>query len=93
MFVNANVPSFCSLEPSAYQARLAEFMALMLRYEGRVVRTGRETRLRFAAVPGLREELTRLAALERDCCSSFDFAIKDQDGEVSFDVSGWLTAA
>ena len=50
--------------------------------------TDQGQRLEFRAEPGVEEELTKLAALERECCAFADWTVHGGNGNVALDIRG-----
>jgi hypothetical protein len=77
----------CTLDSDAMAIRMAEFAQL---FQASLV--GRETtsagiRFRFAAGPGVEDQIRDLARREQTCCSFFNFAIEVHDDEVWWDAA------
>jgi DNA-binding transcriptional MerR regulator len=80
-------PIACTLDIDGMALRMSEFGQLF-----RESLVGRETtsdgiRFRFAAGPGVEEQIRNLARREQSCCSFFAFAIELQGDEVWWDAT------
>lgn len=83
----AAAPIACTLDSEAMGVRMAEFAQLF-----RASLVGREPtpdgiRFRFAAGPGVEDQIRDLARREQTCCSFFNFAIGVHDHEVWWDAT------
>jgi len=80
-------PIACTLDSDAMADRMTEFAQLF----GDAL-VGREPtadgiRFRFAAGPGVADQIRDLARREQTCCSFFSFAIEVHDDEVWWDAT------
>ena len=87
MTANEPAPIACTLDSDAMTDRMIEFAQLF-----RDTLVGRETtsagiRFRFAAGPGVEDQIRDLARREQTCCSFFNFAIEVHDAEVWWDAT------
>ena len=85
---SATPPIACTLDSDAMADRMTEFAQLF----GDAL-VGREPtpdgiRFRFAAGPGVEDQIRDLARREQTCCSFFSFAIEVHDREVWWDATG-----
>lgn len=79
-------PAFCSLDRAAYTERMAQIMAMMLKFEGRVENAGEGKVLRFKHGEGLKPALEWLIAAERSCCSALVLELEEGDEEYALHV-------
>lgn len=82
------VPELCSLQPAAFEERMAEVAALMQTYGGVAERTPDGVALRFEMGEGLRAALDALAEKERSCCAALKFTVTEEAGSISFLIGG-----
>jgi len=82
------VPEVCSLQPGAFQERMAEIAALMQAFGGVAERTPDGVALRFKKGEGLRAALDTLAEKERSCCATLEFTVTEEAGWISFAIGG-----
>jgi ABC-type phosphonate transport system ATPase subunit len=79
-FEPAELPVACSLDASEGSQRLADWRALSERGDASVRREPGQITIRYRHGAGVVEELDRLAAAERRCCSFADWrVIHDRD--------------
>jgi hypothetical protein len=74
------VPVACTLGQDDGQVRMRRWRALGAAADPRAQRSGHRLEMRYAPGPGIREELERLAAAERQCCSFVTWEVR-LDGE------------
>ena len=82
------IPIACTLSADDAERRVAEWSDL--RREHLI---GRDdlldgVRLRFAAQPGLEDDVRALAAAEAECCAFLTLDVAGDDGEVRLEVTG-----
>jgi hypothetical protein len=77
----------CSLTAAEMPERLRRWRVLTERALVARDATASGVQLRFRAEPGVAEELTELAALERDCCGFASFQVTSTPGAVTLDVT------
>lgn len=82
------VPEVCSLQPAAFQERMAEIAALIQAYGGAAERTPGGVALRFKMKEGLRASLDALAEKERSCCTTLEFTVTEEAASISFRIDG-----
>ena len=83
------IPIVCDMTdaPDTTEERLAEYRRLFgTDLIGRE-RTEVGIRFRFAARDGLADEIRDLAAREKACCAFFDFDIRENGDEITWDAS------
>lgn len=83
------VPIVCDMTdaPDTTEERLAEYRRL---FDADLVgreRTDTGIRFRFQAREGLAEEIRDLAAREKACCAFFEFDVREQVDEITWDAS------
>jgi hypothetical protein len=79
---DAPVPIACSLAASAAQDRESQWHALLSRSLIRRVPAPGGMRMDLRALPGVRQELERLIAAERDCCPFMTMSVETTDQAV-----------
>ena len=67
----------CSLEGGAFAQRMAEIMALLLRFGGQVEKSDCGAVLRFARREALKPALENLIEAERSCCPTLTFQLEE----------------
>jgi len=77
----------CTLDDHDRASRQERWLALGSRALLAAETTGRGLRLAFAAEPGVRDELGRLAELERECCAFAAWTVEEHGDRVVLDVS------
>ena len=78
----------CSLQQRQLVERRQRWQALAARAALDIAANERGLRLIFHAERGVEEELSELAALERECCSFADWSVRPTDGEIVLEISG-----
>jgi hypothetical protein len=78
----------CSLREGELAERRSRWHALQTAAGAERVRTARGMRLTFRTDPGVGEELQRLVALERDCCSFADWSLRPDGARLVLHVTG-----
>jgi hypothetical protein len=78
----------CSLEPGNRTLRAAQWRALTARSLEHAGPTDRGVRLVFEAGPGVTEELSSLADLERECCAFAAWSVRPSGGQLILEVTG-----
>jgi hypothetical protein len=73
------VPIACSLNADAAGARESEWRALLSRTLISTACARRGARVELRALPGVRQELERLVAAERDCCPFMTLSVETAD--------------
>jgi hypothetical protein len=83
---NFEIPIACSLSATDARTRIADWKHLLDR--AAVTRTPVEggTRVALAPLDGVREELGRLLAAERECCPFLDFELEDSEGVLAVTI-------
>jgi hypothetical protein len=83
---NFDVPAACSLSATDARTRKADWQRLIERAV--VTRTPVEggTRVALAPLDGVRAELERLVAAERECCPFLDFELDEADGVLAVTI-------
>lgn len=77
----------CTLSPDELSVRGQRWQRLRDRAAVEVVTIDAGLRLRFAAGPGIEQELRELAGLERECCSFAEWNVAAGGGAVWLDVT------
>jgi hypothetical protein len=72
-------PIACSLNADAAGDRETEWRALLSRALISTACARRGTRVKLRALPGVRQELERLVAAERDCCPFMTMSVATTD--------------
>ena len=78
----------CSLDGDDQVRRLREIAELRQRALLEARETPAGLRMRFAARPGIRQELERLIEIESRCCSFLRFELEGSDEELVLEVGG-----
>ena len=71
----AHLPVACALGPEDGRARVHRWQLLAATAAPQARRSGHRLEVRYAPAPGVAEELERLVAAERECCSFVAWAI------------------
>ncbi len=82
------VPEVCSLQPGAFQERMAEIAALMQAFGGGAERTPDGVALRFRRGEGLRAALDALVEKERSCCATLEFTVAEAASSTTLVIRG-----
>jgi hypothetical protein len=77
-----SIPIACSLSADAVEDREAQWRELLSRALIRRVRAPGGVRIELRALPGVRRELERLVAAERDCCPFMTMSVETTDDQV-----------
>jgi hypothetical protein len=87
------IPVACSLSATDARTRLADWERLLER--AAVTRTPVEggTRVALAPLDGVRAELDRLVAAERECCPFLDFEVEEGGGVLAVTIPAEADAA
>jgi len=89
-----DAPAACTLEGARVPERAASFRTLFSQHHIRSERLeGGVRRWRFAAAPGVLEEITRLAEAEHGCCGFMTFNISAVGAELWWDMQASEEAA
>jgi len=82
-----SAPIACSLAESDLANRQDRWLQLWQRAAVDAVATSNGLQLLFRAAPGVEEELSQLAALERDCCAFAEWSVRARGKELLLDVT------
>jgi hypothetical protein len=83
------LPAACTLGPADGAQRLEEWRRLSATTGLGQQLTGRKLTLRFRDLPGVREELGRLIAAERECCAFLGWGVAASvEGELHVHITG-----
>ncbi|HEY1595818.1 MAG TPA: hypothetical protein VGF74_10520 [Thermoleophilaceae bacterium] len=77
---NFDVPIACSLSATDARTRKADWERLLRRAATTRTPVAGGTRIALAPLEGVRAELERLVAAERECCPFLDFDVDDAGG-------------
>lgn len=81
------VPTACTLDTDHARRRVARWHALSERAQPTVTQPGPDImQVHYPMAPGVIAELTRLAALEAECCGLLTFAVQEAGHEVILTV-------
>lgn len=80
------VPIACTLTSSGLAAQGERWRQLAARAMTERAETADGLRIRFRAGPGVEEELRALVAVENECCSWAEWAVRTGRGQVVLDV-------
>lgn len=75
------LPAACTLGPQHGASRLRRWQELEQRAAPMATLDGGRLEVRYAAGPGVADELAELAAAEQDCCSFVDWQVTTPDGQ------------
>jgi hypothetical protein len=76
------MPIACSLRADAAGDRESQWRELLSRAAVRCARASGGARIELRALPGVRRELERLVAAERDCCPFMTMSVETTDDQV-----------
>jgi hypothetical protein len=80
--IDASLAIACSLRGDAARGRESQWHELLARAAVRHARAPGRVRIELRALPGVRRELERLVAAERDCCSFMTMSVETTDDQV-----------
>jgi hypothetical protein len=82
------LPVACTLGPVDGAQRLEEWRRLSATTGRGQELAGGKLTLRFRDLPGVREELDRLIAAERECCAFLGWEVAPSEGELQVHITG-----